>query len=99
MRHSNVPYNVQFEKSSRKGKKYRVYFTLKGDDYVVDFGQLGYEHYKDSTPLKLYSRLDHKDPERRRLYLARSTNIVDKKGRLTADDPRSPNYWSIRYLW
>jgi hypothetical protein len=94
-----VPRNVEFEKSPRKGKKYRVYFTLGGEEYVVDFGQLGYEHYKDSTPLKLYSRLNHGDKERRRLYIARATNIVDRQGRLTGDDPTSPNYWSIRYLW
>jgi hypothetical protein len=93
------PRNVEFEPSPRKGKKYRVYFTLSGEDYYVDFGQLGYEHYKDSTPLKYYSDLDHKDSERRRNYLSRASGIVDKHGHKTKDDPLSPNYWAIRYLW
>lgn len=94
-----MPRNIVFEKSPRKGKKYRVYFTLLGEEYYVDFGATAYEQYKDSTPLKLYAHLNHGDKERRRLYLARATNIVDKHGEYTADDPLSPNYWSIRYLW
>lgn len=94
-----TPRQIRFEKSPRKNKKYRVYFTLSGDDYYVDFGQLGYEHYRDSTPLKLYSRLNHGDSDRRARYLARASGIRDSTGQTTRDDPLSPNYWSIRYLW
>lgn len=93
------PRNIEFEKSPRKGKKYRVYFTLAGDEEYVDFGQLGYEQFRDSTPLRLYRHLDHSDNERRRNYLARASGIRDGAGRTTRDDPLSANYWSIRYLW
>ena len=94
-----VPRNVVFEISPRKGKKYRVFFSLGGIEHVLDFGQLEYEQYRDSTPLRTYTGLNHGDKNRRRLYIARASKIVDRHGRLTADDPTSPNYWSIRYLW
>lgn len=93
------PTNKHFIKSPLKNKKYRVFFTYKGEDYYLDFGQLGYEHYKDSTPVKLFSYLNHNDKERRRLYLARASHIANKEGKYTSNDPLSPNYWSIKYLW
>ena len=43
---------VKFEKSKGKGKKY---LTILPDGQHVDFGALGYEHYEDRTPLKLYA--------------------------------------------
>lgn len=98
-RTARVPRNVVFERSPRKGKKYRVTFTLGGEGHAVDFGQKGYEQFRDRTPLHLYSGWDHGDTERRRNYLARASGIRDGAGRLTRDDPASPNYWSIRYLW
>jgi hypothetical protein len=84
------PSNIKFRKSPRKGKKYQVDFDYDGEHYILHFGALNYEHFKDSTPLKLYSRLDHKDPERRRLFYAR--HGIEK-------DPRSARYWASKYLW
>ena len=40
----------------------------------VKFGSKRYQHYKDRTPLKLYSHLDHNDKERLRLFYARHRN-------------------------
>jgi len=93
------PTKIQFEKSPLKNKKYRVFFNLGKEEYYVDFGQKGYEQYKDSTPLKLYSKYDHGDKYRRYKYLTRAEGIVNGQGKKTADDPRGANYWSIRYLW
>jgi hypothetical protein len=84
------PRNVEFSKSTRKNKKYRVDFDYDGEHYSIHFGQLPYQHYKDSTPLKLYSRLDHKDPARRKNYYSRHG---------PENDPRSAKYWAHRYLW
>ena len=39
------------------------------NDKWIHFGDSRYEQFRDSTPLKLYSYLDHKDKERRRNYL------------------------------
>ena len=85
----------EFMKSTRKNKKYMV----KVDNDWVHFGDTRYEHFFDKVPLKLYSHLNHGDKERKKRYLARAKGIRDKQGKLTANDPKSPNYWSIRWLW
>jgi hypothetical protein len=82
--------DVVFTKSKRKGKKYKVTFTFKGKPYVRHFGALGYGQYKDNTPLKLYSHLDHLDKARRKKYYQRH-------GKTT--DPLSPKFWSNKFLW
>jgi hypothetical protein len=86
---------VKFRKSTRKGKKYDAFYQGKW----IPFGQIGYQHYRDSTGLKLYSRLDHMDKVRRANYLKRAKGIRNGKGLLTWKDPRSANYYAIRYLW
>jgi len=73
--------------SSRKNKKYDVY---KKGFYLLSFGDSRYQQYKDKTPLKHYSHLDHKDKERKRLYYARHGRTTDKN---------SAKYWSNKYLW
>ncbi len=90
-----------FAKSTRKGKKYSV-ITPSGKK--IHFGALkennkGYQHYRDTTGLGLYSHLDHNDKERRKRYLARAKGIKDKNGNLTWKDKESANYYAVRYLW
>lgn len=92
------PRHIVFYKSPLKNKKYRVVFKYDGESWYVDFGDIRYEHFKDRTPLKLYSYLDHGDPERRRNYLSRSSGIKSA-GKATNNDPMSANYWSNKYLW
>ena len=41
----------------------------------------------------------HKDKQRRKNYLTRSAGIRNKSGKLTKDDPFSPNYWARKELW
>jgi hypothetical protein len=79
------------KKSKMKNKKYDIY--VKVDNIykkLLSFGQLPYEHFKDSTPLKLYTHLNHNDENRRRLYYLRHPRTTDKT---------SARYWSNRYLW
>ena len=45
----------------------------------IPFGDKRHQQYKDSTGLKLYSRLDHGDPERRKNYKARHEKTRHKK--------------------
>ena len=71
-------------RSQRKHKKYVV--CVNGKE--VHFGHTDYEDY-----------LDHQDPERRRRYLARAKGIRDAKGKLTWNNPKSPNFWSVNVLW
>lgn len=90
---------VRFEKSPLRDKKYRVYLEpkskLSSDRTALrsfDFGQTGYEHFKDSTPLKLYSKDDHNDQKRRELYRNRFRHLYDP-------EVYSPTYFSWNYLW
>lgn len=86
---------MKFEVSNRKHKKYMVEHNGK----KIHFGDKRYHHYKDSTPLKKYSHLDHNDKDRRDRYLKRALKIRDKNDRLTKDNPNSANFYALRYLW
>lgn len=78
-------------KSERKNKKLKVFVKR-----WIHFGDTRYQHYKDKTGI--WSELDHNDPERRRRYLARASKIKSR-GKLTAKNKNSPNFWSINILW
>jgi len=41
----------------------------------------------------------HKDPKRRKSYLARAKGITNKQGKKTWTDKNTANYWSVHYLW
>ena len=84
-----------FQKSTRKNKKYMVYYNNKW----IHFGDSRMEHFRDSTGLNLYSHLNHLEPIRQKSYLARAKGIKNKEGKLTYLDKNSPNYYSIRFLW
>ena len=74
-----------------KGKyKMSVYVINKknGKPKLIHFG---YAPMKDFT--------QHKDPKRRKNYLARSKGIKDKQGNLTYKDKNSANYWARKILW
>ena len=87
---------MKFEKSTRKNKKYMV---ISPSGKKIHFGSINMQHYRDSTPLKLYSHLDHNDKQRRKNYLTRSKGIKNKDGKLTYNDKESANYYSRKYLW
>ena len=81
-------------KSRRKNKKYMVYVKSnnKRGYKLIHFGDSRYQHYKDKTPLKLYSHLDHKDEKRKKLYYKRhGAKKYAKKD--------TPKYYSHTYLW
>ena len=87
---------LKFEKSKSKNKKYAV-ITPSGKK--INFGDLRYEHFKDTTPLKLYKNLNHNDKKRQKNYCARSAGIKDKQGKLTKNNLESDNHYSMKYLW
>lgn len=73
-------------KSKHKNKKYDIYHN---GHFLLSFGDTRYEHYRDKTPLKLYSALDHKDKDRLINFWKRHKFTMNKN---------SANYWA-RYLW
>lgn len=77
----------------RKNKKYSVlkYNPETNEyEYLLSFGQQNYAQYRDKTPLKLYSYLDHNDEKRRQNYYKRhgTTNNIE-----------SAKWWSHTFLW
>jgi hypothetical protein len=78
---------IIFEKSKVKNKKYAA---ILPNGKRVNFGDKRYEQYEDRTPLKLYSKLDHHDKERRKRYYERHDKDYPKY---------SPDYFSKTYLW
>ena len=74
-------------KSTRQFKKYMAVFA---DKTVVHFGDNRYGQYKDKTKLKLYSRLDHNDLQRKNNYYAR--HGVDAI-------LHTPKWFAHKYLW
>lgn len=87
--------HIRFERSKKKGSKYDAIIEDKVTkrQQRVSFGSADplYEQYRDTTGLKLYSRLDHNDPKRRANYLARHAKTMTKKF--------SPSWYSAVYLW
>ena len=75
-------------KSKKKGKKMSVYVKKNGKKTLIHFGD---SNMKDYT--------QHKDPKRRKSYLARSGGIRNKQGKLTKNDINSANYWARKILW
>lgn len=83
---------MYFRRSTRKDKKYDA---VLDDGKIIPFGQIGYEHYRDKTPLKLYSHLDHNDFRRRMLFRER----FEKLYKANENNLHSAIYWSWNYLW
>ena len=82
----NDPELKTLQKSTRKNKKYMIRVNGKS----IHFGDTRYQHYKDSTPLNLYSHLNHHDKTRRKKY-------YDRHGK--TNNKSSAKYWSNKYLW
>lgn len=83
-----IPFEYKLANANKGRFKKKATFMYKGRQHTVYFGHRDYSDYTQ-----------HKDPERRNRYLARATKIRDAKGKLTMNNPLSPNYWAIRILW
>ena len=70
--HNGIVYTISLSDKPEK-KLLATYQTKSGKTKKIYFGATGYEHYFDRTGL-LDKKLNHKDPERRKLYRARHTN-------------------------
>jgi hypothetical protein len=70
-------------------KEKKMVLAKKGEEVkLVRFGLRGMEDFTQ-----------HRDPERRKNYLARSAGIKDKSGNPTKDDVFSANHWARKVLW
>lgn len=82
-----------FRKSKTEGKKYDAILENKITKKIkhVPFGDKTMQHYKDVTPLKLYSHLDHNDKQRRDNFRSRHGENAKYKF--------SSAYFAQKYLW
>ena len=78
----------KIKKSTRGTKKYMAVF--RDGRPPVHFGSSSNLHYKDSTGLGVWSKFDHNDKERRRLFRARFKTPGKKYG---------ARWFSWHYLW
>lgn len=86
---------VGFRKSANRKKKYDA-ILQNIDTYKIKYVPFGadpkiYQHYRDNTPNKVYSRLNHNDKNRRRLYRIRHYKTHNKIF--------SPSWFSWHFLW
>jgi len=84
---------LKFARSHSRGKKYDAILVNRRTrkEKRVPFGALGYEQYRDSTGLGLYSRSNHGDLKRRKRYRRRHAGENTRKF--------SSGYFSWKYLW
>ena len=80
-------YMYKFKISTRRNKKYDVY---KNDKFLTSFGDRNYNHYRDTTPLRAWSRLDHLDQKRKDNYYKRFGKDAKYE---------TAKWFSHKYLW
>ena len=95
---------IKFQKSPLRFKKYRATIKNKNGIKHIDFGDNRYQQYKDSTPLKLYRKLDHNDTKRRHNYFSRHSKIKYKRLALEKEIQKSNGQYNAKilshqYLW
>ena len=86
--------NYEYFLSDKKDKK--LFTIVKG--VKIYFGDANYQHYYDKSSI-LPKSSNHLDEKRKASYIARASKIKDKSGALTANNPNSPNYHSLRLFW
>ena len=98
---------IKIEKSKVKGKKYtaKVKNIKTGKTRKINFGALGYQQFKDRTPLKVYKSLNHSDKKRQERYYGRfSKGIKNRKKAIQHEEKKSKGYYNAKilshvYLW
>ena len=97
---------VSINKSNRTGKKYKAIIedTNTKKLRTIHFGALGYQHYRDSTKIKLYSHLNHNTLKRRDNYYSRHSGTKDKNKAIRQELSKSNGRLNAKllshvYLW
>lgn len=65
---------LDINRPTKKDAKYSALVLIGDKVKLVNFGSRQYQHYKDRTPLKLWSHLDHNDKKRRLAFHTRHAN-------------------------
>jgi len=97
---------LEFKRGTRKGKKYTVIVQDKQTKKtrILHFGAVGYQQYKDRTPLKLYAKYNHDDISRMHNYYSRHSGIAQRGAAINKEFKNSSGYYTPKllshiYLW
>jgi hypothetical protein len=97
---------IKFEKSKRRGKKYTAFVRHNVTHKIrkIHFGALGYQQYKDRTPLHLYSKLNHLTRKRMNNYFNRHSGTPNREKAIKLEIKKSHGLYnakilSHKYLW
>lgn len=72
--------------SNRKDKKYVADVIIDDKLYQnVHFGSKAHQHYRDMTPIKAYSHLDHRDLSRKEKFHTRHKKNTGAAARLAKE--------------
>lgn len=93
---------TKITRSPAQNKKYRATVFDGQRTRSIDFGDLRYQHFRDR--IGLFSRLDHRDSARRRLYFLRHSGESTRKKALEKEKLASKGKLNARilshtYLW
>jgi hypothetical protein len=87
-------------------KKYTAIIQNKKTKKIrtINFGDRRYQQYKDTTPLHLYSKLNHNTRKRMQNYFLRFSGSKNKKEAIIKEIKKSDGYYnakilSHKYLW
>lgn len=84
---------IGFRESTKKNKMYDAILRSRaGETYMVPFGDVRYQNYRDKTGVDAYPHLIHGDKRRRKNYRARHAGYLEP-------GYFSPGYFSYYYLW
>lgn len=92
-------YQIEFFNGTGKHKYKAVVYKNGKKIKTSNFGKRGYQQYRDSTPLKLYSADDHMDEVRRKDYETRQKGILTSDGTPAYKVKFSPAWFSLYFLW
>ena len=94
--------HIGFRKSQVKGKKYDAILKNRTNDNILKYVPFGgikmdgtpYQQFRDSTGLGIYSKYDHGDKNRKRLY-----RIRHSKEKMSFGKYWTAGLFSWRFLW
>lgn len=97
---------VKFMRGTSKGKKYTVVVENRRTKKRrrISFGAVGYQQYKDRTPLKLYAKGNHGDRRRMENYFNRHSGTKNRAEAIRKEKRKSrghynPKILSHEFLW
>ena len=97
---------VSFVRGTSKGKKYTAIVENRRTKKQrrISFGAVGYQQYKDRTPLRLYAKGDHGERRRMENYFNRHSGTKNRAGAIRKEKRKSrghynPKILSHEFLW